>query len=182
MNAIFILLTLNLPTILPFQVDEGRLNNPQFSVDEVHSPVSRGSHRSIQFSRPLHSGSGVSTAYATRQKRLSLGPASNHLRASPVAGVRLSFTCLHGLAGSNGGINGKRGSWTADTVGGDLTVEPTAPTTGTTGDNASSPADEMLHRIRKQNLAFLRDQSIFSPDYVSFVYNLAQGVLVSISK
>ena len=42
-----------------------------------------------------------------------------------------------------------------------------------------SPADEMLHRIRRKNLAFLRDQSIFSSDYVSFVYNLAQGVLVS---
>ncbi|KAM7541942.1 hypothetical protein Aperf_G00000004283 [Anoplocephala perfoliata] len=156
-------------------LDEGCFHKPRFSVDEVHSPVSRGSHRSIQFSRPLHSGSVVSTAHATRQQRLSLGPTSNHLRASPLTGVRPSSTYLYG---SSGGINGRRDSWTGDTVAGDPTAELATPTTGTTGTDASSPADEMLHRIRKQNLAFLRDQSIFSPDYVSFVYNLAQGVLV----
>ncbi len=49
---------------------------------------------------------------------------------------------------------------------------------GVTPTNESS-ADEMLHRIRRRNLAFLRNQSIFSADYVSFIYNLAQGVLVS---
>lgn len=116
-----------------------------------------------------------------RQQRLSPGQTSNHLRASPVPDGRPSSTCLFALNGSNSVLDGRKDSWTGE-IPGNSTVESTTPTAGggANAKNAFSPADEMLHRIRKQNLAFLRDQSIFSPDYVSFVYNLAQGVLVSV--
>ncbi|VDO03143.1 unnamed protein product [Rodentolepis nana] len=159
-------------------VDEGRSQKPRFSVDLVHSPVPRGSHRSVQFSRPLHSNS-TNTTSVTRQPQLSLGQTSNHLRASPIPSGRPSSTCLFALSGSNGGLDGRKDSLTGE-IRSDSPVDSTLPTagSGTNADNASSSADEMLHRIRKQNLAFLRDQSILSPDYVSFTYNLAQGVLV----
>nr|CDS25696.1 ubiquitin carboxyl terminal hydrolase 24 [Hymenolepis microstoma] len=159
-------------------LDEGRFQKPRFSVDLVHSPVSRGSHRAVQFSRTLHSNSANATS-AMRQPRLSLGLTSNHLRASPIPGGRPSSTCLFALSGSNSGLDGRMDSWTGE-VPVDSTVESTLLTAGSgaNANNASSSADEMLHRIRKQNLAFLRDQSILSPDYVSFTYNLAQGVLV----
>ena len=165
---------------IPTIVEEGRLQKPRFSVEEVHCPVSRGSHRSIQFSRPANSGSITSTNFATQCQRLSLGLAPNSLK---IAGNQPSSTALTSLvANANVGNNGlcrRRDSWTSGDGEGRKVVmaELTAPTNTAP---ATSSEDEMLHRIRRRNLAFLRDQSIFSPDYVSFVYNLAQGVLVSV--
>lgn len=155
-------------------------------MDEAHSPASRGSRRSIQFSRPPFTGPSVSTASATRQQRLSLALTPSLLRVSPLAGAQPSSTCLVGLnascGGSGIGIGLRHESWNGDSAArealvGDLATTAEQPTSNDTA--AGSPADEMLHRIRRRNLAFLRDQSIFSPDYANFVYNLAQGILVS---
>lgn len=73
----------------------------------------------------------------------------------------------------NGSNRRRIGSNDAD----DDIVHPTTEILFTT--ESASSTDEMLHRIRRRNLTFLMQQSIFSADYVSFVYNLAQGVLVS---
>nr|CDS22949.1 ubiquitin carboxyl terminal hydrolase 24 [Echinococcus granulosus] len=165
--------------------DEGRLHKPRSSMDEAHSLVSRGSRRSIQFSRPPFTGSSASTASAARQHRLSLALTSSLLRVSPLANTHPSSTCLAGLNASSGGsgvgIGLRQGSWNGngtarEALAGDSATALEQPTSNDTA--ASSPADEMLLRIRRRNLAFLRDQSIFSPDYANFVYNLAQGVLV----
>ncbi|KAL5963642.1 Ubiquitin carboxyl-terminal hydrolase 24, partial [Taenia solium] len=164
--------------------DEGRFQKSRFSVDDAHSPASRGSHRSIQFSRPLFTGSSASTASATRQQRLSLAFTPSLLRVSPLAGAHPSSTCLVGLNASGGGsgigIGLCHGSWNGDSAAREVLAVDLATTAEQPASNdtaASSSADEMLHRIRRRNLAFLRDQSIFSPDYANFVYNLAQGVL-----
>ncbi|VDM31222.1 unnamed protein product [Hydatigera taeniaeformis] len=158
--------------------DEGRFYKPRFSVDEA-----RGSRRSIPFSRLPFTGSSASTASATRQQRLSLALTSSLLRVSPLAGTQPSSTCLVGLTASVGssgiGIGVRHESWNGETVPREASASDSATAEQPTSNKAtaSSPADEMLHRIRRRNLAFLRDQSIFSPDYANFVYNLAQGVL-----
>ncbi|VDD74903.1 unnamed protein product [Mesocestoides corti] len=149
--------------------DDGPINTAKASPDYQSNLASRGSHRSIQFIMPsVTTSSGTITT--NRQPCMSLGmtptPSKPPMSHTPLGGSHPSSTCLVGMVSGDAWCGNDAGEVVADHTGGGLT-----PT------NEPTSADEMLLKIRSRNLAFLRDQSIFSADYVSFVHSLAQGVL-----